>query len=80
MVSLKHPNVLPLIGVCFEKSGGSSTDLGPLIVMPFMKNGDVQSYLRNLREKADMESFLSAVRVFSKIGFLRWLDFCIRES
>ncbi|XP_065836990.1 hepatocyte growth factor receptor-like isoform X2 [Oscarella lobularis] len=56
MVSLKHPNVLPLIGVCFEKSGGSSTDLGPLIVMPFMKNGDVQSYLRNLREKADMIS------------------------
>ena len=43
MMWFKHPNVMSLIGVCFD-SGEM-----PYIVMPFMGNGSLLAYLR--REK-----------------------------
>ena len=43
MVSFKHPNVMTLIGVCENLSGG------PAIVMPYMANGSVLDYLRRER-------------------------------
>ena len=44
MKHFKHPNVMSLIGVC--------TDAGPApyIVMPFMANGSLLSYLRKERQ------------------------------
>ncbi|XP_054159068.1 hepatocyte growth factor receptor-like [Oppia nitens] len=36
-----HLNVLTLIGVCFETTGE------PIIILPFMSNGDMLSYIRN---------------------------------
>ena len=41
MKEFKHENVLTLIGVYFEKEGL------PMVILPFMSNGDVLSYLRN---------------------------------
>ncbi|XP_006812809.2 hepatocyte growth factor receptor-like [Saccoglossus kowalevskii] len=41
MKDFDHPNVLSLIGVCVEKDGA------PLIVLPFMKNGDLKAYIDN---------------------------------
>ena len=43
MQELNHPNVLPLLGVCLD--GGPA----PFIVMPFMANGSLLSYLRKNR-------------------------------
>ena len=43
MASFKHPNVMTLIGVCENLSGG------PAIVMPYMANGSVLDYLRRER-------------------------------
>ena len=44
MQQCDHPNVLKLIGVCLD--GGPA----PYIVMPFMPNGSLLSYLKKERE------------------------------
>ena len=44
MSNFNHQNVLTLIGVCLN--GGSA----PYIIMPFMANGSLLSYLRNNRK------------------------------
>ena len=44
MFKLNHHNVLTLRGVCLD--GGSA----PYIIMPFMANGSLLSYLRNNRK------------------------------
>ena len=44
--SLDHPNILTLIGICLD--GGPV----PLLVMPFMFNGSLLSYL--MKEKANL--------------------------
>ena len=39
MVSFDHPNVMSLIGVCFDGEM-------PLIIMPYMSNGSVLGYVK----------------------------------
>ena len=39
MLSFSHPNVMSLIGVCFDEEM-------PLIIMPYMSNGSVLGYVR----------------------------------
>ena len=44
MISFKHPNVMSLIGVCFDGEM-------PLIIMPYMSNGSLLGYVKqNKRE------------------------------
>ena len=53
MKHFDHPNVMTLIGVCVSVGGG------PAIVMPFMENGSLLSYLRkdeeNITIKGDQD-------------------------
>ena len=53
MTRFHHQNVLGLFGVCFDSPDGT-----PLMVLPFMVNGNLKSYLvksRNpLSEKPDI--------------------------
>ena len=44
MLGFDHPNVLKLLGVCFD-----TKDHLPLIVLPFMANGDLRSFLMSKR-------------------------------
>ena len=44
MIEFDHPNILKLIGVCLD--GGPV----PYIIMPFMENGSLLSYLIKERE------------------------------
>ena len=41
MLDFDHPNVLGLLGVCFDTDNGL-----PLIVLPYMANGDLKAYLQ----------------------------------
>ncbi len=43
MMVFDHPNVLSLIGVCVDAGKA------PYLVMPYMANGSLLSYLRNER-------------------------------
>ena len=43
MLTFSHPNVMPLIGLSFDEET-------PLIIMPFMLNGTVLSYVRDNRK------------------------------
>ena len=43
MFTFSHPNVMPLIGLSFDEET-------PLIIMPFMSNGTVLSYVRESRK------------------------------
>ncbi len=45
MHKFEHPNILNLVGVCLD--GGPA----PYIIMPFMANGSLLSYLRQEREQ-----------------------------
>lgn len=47
MLDFNHPNVLRLVGVCFD-----AEDKLPLIVLPYMANGDLRSYLKSKRSKS----------------------------
>lgn len=44
MCSFDHPNVLGMEGICFDVSSQS-----PYLILPFMTNGDLKSYLKNKR-------------------------------
>ena len=44
MLSLNHPNVMSLIGLCIDSEM-------PLLLMPFMSKGNVLKYVKNNREK-----------------------------
>ena len=64
MKDFKHHNIMPLIGVCID------TTLG--VVMPFMENGSVLSYLKKhkdtllLNDDADIEEVSIMVQRRSK--------------
>jgi len=44
MNKMHHPNVLGLLAVCLETTNGL-----PYIVLPYMVNGDLKTYLRGKR-------------------------------
>ena len=54
MHKFDHPNVLKLIGVCLD--GGPA----PYIIMPFMANGNLLSYLKRERDDLIVEPSSSA--------------------
>ena len=56
MYKFRHPNVMPLIGVCMGPSDGDSSATGPCIVMPFMAKGSLLDYLRKEAENLFVES------------------------
>ena len=50
MSKFHHPNVMKLIGVCIDM--GES----PYIVMPYMTNGSLQSYLKKHRAELTIDN------------------------
>ena len=49
MLSFTHPNVMSLIGVCFDEEV-------PLIIMPYMLSGSVLQYVKQNKEKLYFDS------------------------
>jgi len=59
MKNFDHPNVLTICGVCLKSEHESGL---PCIVLPFMANGDLKSYLKNNRTKSEVVNELSEVQ------------------
>ena len=49
MLSFKHPNVMSLIGVCFDGEI-------PLIILPYMSNGSVLGYVKQNKKQLFLDS------------------------
>ena len=49
MLLFTHPNVMSLIGVCFDEEV-------PLIIMPYMSNGSVLGYAKQNKEELYFDS------------------------
>ena len=46
MKDFDHPNVLNVLGVGFNTDDGL-----PFVILPFMENGDLKTYLKKKRQK-----------------------------
>ena len=55
-----HPNVMPLIGLCFNEAL-------PLLIMPFMSNGNVLEYVRQNEVDLHKDQEASEVEVYTYI-------------
>ena len=58
MKKLDHPNVLSVLGMCIESSHESGS---PFMIMPFMLNGDLKSYLKRKRKTPELVDQLPEV-------------------
>ena len=58
MLDFHHPNVLRLVGVCFD-----TEDNLPVIVLPFMANGDLKSFLKSKKPN----TMSASVEVFPEV-------------
>ena len=47
-----HPNILNLIGVSYKEG-----EAVPLMILPFMHNGDVQSFVQSKRGNIDVTEY-----------------------
>nr|XP_033812935.1 tyrosine-protein kinase receptor UFO-like isoform X2 [Geotrypetes seraphini] len=50
MRDFSHPNVLQLLGISFDPVGEEKTPL-PMVILPFMKHGDLRSFLLATRHR-----------------------------
>ena len=56
MKDFAHPNVLSVLGVGFNPDSGL-----PFVVLPFMENGDLKTYLKSKRQKTTTVDYLPEV-------------------
>ena len=61
MLSFEHPNVMSLVGVCLHGEM-------PLLIMPFMSNGNILEYVRHHKEELLLTSAATDEEVL-KLGF-----------
>lgn len=74
MRDFDHDNVLPLIGLSFKKSGE------PLLIIPFMQNGELLSYLCETRNVLTVFNLLSyGLDVAKGMEYLSTMKFVHRD-
>ena len=61
MLSFEHPNIMPLVGVCLDGEM-------PLLIMPFMSNGNILEYVRHHKQELLLTSEATDDEV------LKWFD------
>src|SRR5205085_1097052 len=68
-------NVLTLIGFCFEPSDGM-----PMVITPFMANGDLHSYIRNEKNMPTVRELITwGVQIAQGMEYLSSLKFVHRD-
>ena len=65
-----HPNVMHLIGICWTFNNlQNSPRIAPLIVLPYMKLGDLKNFLKNCRLEQTEEQVFTTGNVFLLLLF-----------
>ena len=65
MCSFNHPHVLGMVGICLD------TVLSPHLLLPYMVNGDLRTFLRNKRDTAKASDTGYPEVGFAQLCFLR---------
>ena len=60
-----HPNVMPLIGLCFDKEM-------PLLIMPFMSKGNVLEYIKQNKVDLHKDQEASEVEVLTLPVYIQY--------
>ena len=68
MMEFDHPNVIKLLGICFDADHGL-----PLIVLPYMVNRDLKSFLVSSRKDNSVEQFPEVCNIINNIIILQKL-------
>ena len=66
MKTFHHPNVLPLLGVCIDYDDEDMLK----IILPFMANGDMRTFLKNNRVTPSNTSQYSNVSIVTDYRFI----------
>ena len=59
MKDFDHPNVLNVLGVGFNTDNGL-----PFVILPYMVNGDLKTYLKRKHSKTTTVNYLSEVHTY----------------
>ncbi|RUS73067.1 hypothetical protein EGW08_019164, partial [Elysia chlorotica] len=74
MKDFNHPNVLALIGVCLN------LDAMPLVVLPFMKHGDLLTYIRDEHNQPTIKDLIMfGIDIARGMDYLSSLKFVHRD-
>ena len=65
MLNFNHPNVMKLVGMCFDTADGL-----PLTIIPYMENGDLKTFLRSKRSQTEGGTSTGSVEVYPQVMFL----------
>ena len=69
MASFTHPNVMSLLGLCYEEEM-------PLLIMPFMSGGNVLKYVRQNKETLYLDQDTANVTQVRIIYIIYLLGVC----
>ena len=72
MKRFDHPNIVGLLGVCFDTPDGY-----PYLILPYMVNGNVRDYLKDKRIHHTLTSALPDVSVMKANQFCIFPRLCI---
>ncbi|XP_070394473.1 hepatocyte growth factor receptor-like isoform X2 [Dermacentor albipictus] len=74
MKDFTHVNVLPLIGLCLDERDGL------MVITPYMKHGDLHSYLRNEMNSPTLRHLITfGIHVAEGMAYLAHLKFVHRD-